>query len=190
PRRESEGRVRARLQLRQHGRHTGPASEQLAPDRLSARNAAGSTRGVSLCRAARPLVARYSEDGRAVAMRMSKLRYPPSSAARLRSSVAGLGRELPPAPPARRIVSLVPSFTETLFALGLRNEVIGRTEYCVQPPELVERVPAFGGTKTPHLDKIEALAPDLVIASAEENVKEHVEQLIDAGLRVYVSLPL
>jgi len=121
---------------------------------------------------------------------MSTAHYLPSDVTRPRPVVDGLGRELPPAPPARRIVSLVPSFTETLFALGLRDEVIGRTDYCVQPPQLVARVPAFGGTKTPHLAEVEALAPDLVIASAEENVKEHVERLIDAGLRVYVSLPL
>lgn len=101
----------------------------------------------------------------------------------------GLGRtvELPHAP--RRIVSLVPSMTEALFALGLRDEVVGITNYCIAPSELVANVPKVGGTKTPDLDRIEGLAPDLVIASAEENVREHIERLMAAGLPVYVSLP-
>lgn len=105
------------------------------------------------------------------------------------SVVDGLGRLLPPSPPPRSIVSLVPSWTEALFALGLRDEIAGRTEYCVAPGELVQATPALGGTKTPDLERIIALAPDLVIASAEENVREHVEALIAAGLRIYVSLP-
>ena len=92
--------------------------------------------------------------------------------------------------PPERIVSLVPSLTEALFALGLRGEVAAVTKYCVEPAELVAAAPKVGGTKTPDLDAIERLCPDLVIASAEENVREHVERLIDAGLTVYVSLPV
>jgi ABC-type Fe3+-hydroxamate transport system substrate-binding protein len=102
----------------------------------------------------------------------------------------GLGRAVPVEPEPRRIVSLVPSLTEALFSYGLREQVVGRTAYCVEPAALVAGTPALGGTKTPDLAAIQALAPDLVIASAEENVREHVEALIDAGLRVYVSLPL
>lgn len=101
----------------------------------------------------------------------------------------GLGRTVSFAPSPRRIVSLVPSLTEALFAVGLSDQIVARTEYCVEPAGLVDRTPTVGGTKTPDLAAIRALAPDLVIASAEENVKEHVEALIDAGLRVYVSLP-
>lgn len=88
-----------------------------------------------------------------------------------------------------RIVSLVPSLTEALFALGLRDAIAAVTEYCVAPADLVANVPKVGGTKTPDLDAILALRPDLVIASAEENIREHVERLIAAGLTVYVSLP-
>jgi len=100
-----------------------------------------------------------------------------------------LGRTLEIDAPPRRIVSLVPSLTEALFALGLREEIVGITRYCVQPAALVGAVPKVGGTKTPDLEAIERLHPDLVIASAEENVRAHVERLIAAGLTVYVSLP-
>jgi ABC-type Fe3+-hydroxamate transport system substrate-binding protein len=103
--------------------------------------------------------------------------------------VDGLGRSLRLAAPPRSIVSLVPSLTEALFAMGLRGEIAGRTAYCVEPAGQVEGTPAFGGTKNPDVDRIIALRPDLVIASAEENVREHVEALVDAGLAVYVSLP-
>lgn len=101
----------------------------------------------------------------------------------------GLGRTVTLAAPPRRIVSLVPSLTEAVYALGCGADVVGRTDYCVQPAALVADVPAVGGTKTPNLQQIRALAPDLVLASAEENVREHVTGLMDAGLTVYVSLP-
>jgi ABC-type Fe3+-hydroxamate transport system substrate-binding protein len=103
--------------------------------------------------------------------------------------IDGLGRLLPTGAPPRTIVSLVPSLTEALFAMGAEQTVIGRTKYCVEPAGVVARVPAVGGTKDPDVARIISLQPDLVIASAEENVREHVEALIDAGLRVYISLP-
>jgi ABC-type Fe3+-hydroxamate transport system substrate-binding protein len=103
--------------------------------------------------------------------------------------VDGLGRSVPLGEPPRRIVSLVPSLTEALFAFGLRAEVVGRTAYCVEPAALVGGTPTVGGTKTPDLAAIAALQPDLIVASAEENVREHVEALIATGVRVYVSLP-
>ena len=105
------------------------------------------------------------------------------------SVVDGLGRTVALAAAPRRIVSLVPSLTEALFSFGLQHEIVGVTEYCVQPPELTSGLIKVGGTKTPDLDAIRALAPELVIASAEENVREHVEQLIADRLTVYVSLP-
>ena len=103
--------------------------------------------------------------------------------------VDGLGRSVTCTEPPARIVSLVPSLTESLFVMGLREQIVGRTAYCVEPATLVAATPAVGGTKNPDVEKIRALAPDLVIASAEENVREHVEALIGAGLTVYVSLP-
>ena len=93
-----------------------------------------------------------------------------------------------PAPP-RSLVSLVPSLTEALFVMGLSDRIAGRTKYCVEPAGLVGSTPVVGGTKNPDVERIISLRPDLVIASAEENVRDHVERLIDAGLTVYVSLP-
>ena len=69
----------------------------------------------------------------------------------------------------RRIVSLVPSLTETLFALGAGDRLVGATRYCVEPAAALEFVPRVGGTKNPDRAKIAALAPDLVLVNDEEN---------------------
>lgn len=74
-----------------------------------------------------------------------------------------------------RIISLVPSITELLYHLGLSNEVVGITKFCVHPNEWFLTKPRIGGTKNIHIEKIKALAPTLVIANKEENVKEQVE---------------
>jgi ABC-type Fe3+-hydroxamate transport system substrate-binding protein len=89
----------------------------------------------------------------------------------------------------RRIVSLVPSLTEALFALGLGERVVGVTDWCVHPREQVARLPKVGGTKTPDLAAIRALAPDLVIANREENRRRDVERLEQAGIAVWVTYP-
>ncbi len=89
--------------------------------------------------------------------------------------------------PARRIVSLVPSLTETLFALGCGQAVVGVTRYCTEPTGTVERITRVGGTKNPDLQRIRALHPDLVLVNAEENRKEDFEALEGAGLNVFVS---
>ena len=78
-----------------------------------------------------------------------------------------------PAPP-RRIVSLVPSITETLFALGAGPSVAGCTVYCTEPAEGVAATTRVGGEKNPKLDVIRELGADLVVANVEENVREHV----------------
>ncbi len=80
---------------------------------------------------------------------------------------------------ATRIVSLVPSLTELLFDLGLREEVVGRTRFCIHPEDEVESVRIVGGTKNPDLEKIHELQPDLIIANREENRKEDVEALMN-----------
>ena len=90
---------------------------------------------------------------------------------------------------ARRIVSLVPSLTEGLFALGLGERVVGVTDWCVHPAEQVARVPKVGGTKNPSLPRILELRPDLVIANQEENRRRDVERLEAAGLDVWVTYP-
>ena len=78
-----------------------------------------------------------------------------------------------------KVISLVPSITETLFDLGLTSdEIIGRTKFCIHPEELVKNIEIIGGTKNLNLEKIKALKPDLIIANKEENVKEQVEELM------------
>lgn len=104
-------------------------------------------------------------------------------------AVDALGRSVALREPPRRIVSLVPSLTESLFAFGLGPFIAGITKYCVEPAAGVAGIPRIGGTKDPDLAAIRALAPDLVIASAEENVRQHVETLMACGLTVYISLP-
>jgi ABC-type Fe3+-hydroxamate transport system substrate-binding protein len=89
----------------------------------------------------------------------------------------------------QRIVSLVPSQTETLFALGLQRQVVGVTKFCVEPAGAVDSIEKVGGTKNPDLRAIAALEPDLVIANAEENRQQDVERMRARGLRVFVTYP-
>lgn len=86
-----------------------------------------------------------------------------------------------------RLVSLVPSWTETLFSFGFDAEVVGATRYCVHPKELVEHVERVGGTKDPDVARIVALKPDLVVCDHEEQRREDVEALRAAGLDVFLS---
>jgi ABC-type Fe3+-hydroxamate transport system substrate-binding protein len=88
--------------------------------------------------------------------------------------------------PPRRIVSLVPSQTELLHALGLAEEVVSITKFCVHPAEWFKEKKRVGGTKTVNLEKVAALAPDLIIANKEENVREQIEALA-ARFPVWVS---
>jgi len=91
--------------------------------------------------------------------------------------------------PPRRIVSLVPSLTELLFALGAGDAVVAVTRYCTEPPHRVAAVAKVGGTKNPDLAAITALRPDLVVMNAEENRREDFEALAARGLAVYVTEP-
>ena len=76
-----------------------------------------------------------------------------------------------------RIVSLVPSQTELLSYLGLENEVVGITKFCIHPQKWFKEKTKVGGTKKINFEKIEQLSPDLIIANKEENVKGQVEKL-------------
>lgn len=98
-----------------------------------------------------------------------------------------LGRELSIARPPQRIVSLVPSDTHTLLALGALPRLVGRTEWCDLPE--VAHLPTVGGTKNVDVEKVIALAPDLVIANQEENTRAALEQLAQRGVKVLVSMP-
>lgn len=76
-----------------------------------------------------------------------------------------------------RIVSLVPSQTELLVDLGLREYLVGITKFCVHPQDLRKDIKVVGGTKKVNFEKIEALSPDIIICNKEENTKEMVERL-------------
>src|SRR5690349_16332826 len=97
-----------------------------------------------------------------------------------------LGRALMFAQPPRRIVSLVPSDTHSVIALGARERLVGRTTYCESPE--AHDVAAVGGTKDVDVDAVLALAPDLVIANQEENTRVVLEALAQRA-PVLVSLP-
>ena len=77
----------------------------------------------------------------------------------------------------RRIVSLVPSQTEFLHYLGLEDEVVGITKFCIHPKTWFESKARIGGTKSVDLEKVLVLNPDLIIGNKEENTKEDIEML-------------
>lgn len=83
-----------------------------------------------------------------------------------------------------RVVSLCPSLTETVFRLGRSHALVGRTKFCVQPAGAVDAVERVGGTKNPKLERIVALAPDLVLMNEEENRREDAEALAAHGISV------
>jgi len=83
--------------------------------------------------------------------------------------VDGVGRSVSLDAPPQRIISLVPSTTETLAALGAGPRLVGRTRYCVHPQPWVEGIPSVGGTKNPDLEAIVGLGPDLLLGNEEEN---------------------
>jgi len=88
-----------------------------------------------------------------------------------------------------RIVSLCPSLTELVFDLGRGDELVGITDYCVHPADRVGAIEKVGGTKTPRIERIVALAPDLVLLNEEENRREDAEALARAGIRCHASFP-
>ncbi len=88
-----------------------------------------------------------------------------------------------------RIVSLCPSLTELVFDLGCGEQLVGRTRFCVRPAGSVDQVERVGGTKNPKVERIVALAPDLVLLNEEENRIEDADALRSAGLRCHTSMP-
>jgi hypothetical protein len=88
-----------------------------------------------------------------------------------------------------RLVSLCPSLTELLHDLGAAGAVVGRTKFCVHPAPWVLGIEAVGGTKNPRLDRIIALAPDLVLMNEEENRADDAQALREAGVAVHSSMP-
>ena len=95
-----------------------------------------------------------------------------------------------PNPANARIACLVPSITETLFALGLGAQVVARTGFCIHPEPAVRDVPKVGGTKDVNVSKLLALEPTHVIVNIDENRKAMVDQLRKMIPHVIVTHPL
>lgn len=79
--------------------------------------------------------------------------------------------------PLKRIVSIVPSQSELLWDLGLQNELVGITKFCVHPHHMATLVTLVGGTKKLNIQKIRELKPDIIIANKEENEQSQIEEL-------------
>jgi ABC-type Fe3+-hydroxamate transport system substrate-binding protein len=95
-----------------------------------------------------------------------------------------LGADVPLSGPPRRVVSLVPSITETV-AVSAPGVLVGATDYCTHPPGLA--LTRVGGSKYPTLPAVLALQPDLVLANAEENRRQDVEALRAEGVPVWTT---
>lgn len=85
-----------------------------------------------------------------------------------------------------RIISLVPSITEFLYALGMEERVVGITKFCIYPEIWFQTKTRIGGTKTPDFDRIKALTPDLIIGNKEENQEDDINRLRELA-PVYMS---
>jgi ABC-type Fe3+-hydroxamate transport system substrate-binding protein len=86
--------------------------------------------------------------------------------------------EIPSTP--KRIVSIVPSQTELLFDLGLDEEIIGITKFCIHPADQFKQKLKIGGTKTLNIKIIKELKPDLIIGNKEENERSQIEELMQS----------
>lgn len=95
----------------------------------------------------------------------------------MRELIDACGRRVAVPDAPQRLMCLCPSLSETLFALGLGECVVGRTRYCIHPADEVASVPVVGGTKKLDFDAVKNAAPDLIIAEKEENRREDVEAL-------------
>ena len=105
-----------------------------------------------------------------------------------RSVIDELGRSVQVSAQPKRIVSLAPSVTEILFAIGAGERVVGVTSYCDFPPEAREKAPV-GDTLKPNVETIVALRADLVIISTASQVEASFRKLEELGIPVFVTNP-
>ncbi len=96
------------------------------------------------------------------------------------------GRDITLIDSPKRVVSLIPSVTHTLFEIDCGDLVVGRTDFCNKPEE-AKKIKSIGSPKKIDIDKIIALTPDLIIADVEENRKSDVEELVKSGFKVYIA---
>ena len=99
------------------------------------------------------------------------------------------GRAHPAHEGTARIVSLVPSLTELVCDLGLADQLVGRTGFCIHPKGALRRVPKVGGTKDVNLDRLRELAPSHVIVNIDENRRECAEEIARFVPHVIVTHP-
>ena len=88
-----------------------------------------------------------------------------------------------------RIVSLCPSLTEIVFELDRADDLVAVTTYCIHPAEGVAKLEKVGGTKTPDLERVAELKPDVVLLNEEENRVEDARALEEMGLRCHSTFP-
>lgn len=91
--------------------------------------------------------------------------------------------------PPKRVVSLVPSITESLFELGFGGTAVGITDFCSQPAQMLRDLIRVGGPKKPNQDVIADLKPDLIIANQEETSRESIEALSSKGFKIWLIFP-
>ncbi len=90
-----------------------------------------------------------------------------------------------PASVPKRIISLAPSMTEILFALGLGDNIVGVTTFCDYPEE-AKKKPKIGGMSNPSLEAVVSLRPDVVVLTTDGNPKEFEERLVSLKIKTYV----
>jgi ABC-type Fe3+-hydroxamate transport system substrate-binding protein len=89
-----------------------------------------------------------------------------------------------------RIISLVPSLTELLFDLGLRDQLVGRTHFCIHPKDQIDAIPSVGGTKKVNMERVLALKPTHALVNIDENPRDMADAFRDAGIEVVVTHPM
>jgi iron complex transport system substrate-binding protein len=99
-----------------------------------------------------------------------------------------LGVEVRVSPPPRRIISLAPSITETLYALNLDSAIVGVTDYCDYPPAALAKT-KVGGLSNPNFEQISSLDPDLILLSVAGNSQADYNRLSSLGFRLFVTNP-
>lgn len=104
--------------------------------------------------------------------------------------IDAIGRAHGAAAPTARIVSLVPSLTEMLFDLGLGENLVGRTQFCIHPAPAVGNVTAVGGTKQIDMEMLRSVAPTHVLVNVDENPKAMADEIAAEGIEVVVTHPL
>ena len=105
-----------------------------------------------------------------------------------REVVDELGRSVRIPQPVQRIVSLAPSLTETVYALGLQDRLVGDTDYCDYPPD-AQKKKKVGGAINPSIEQIVSLRPDVVLVTKSLNRLETVHALSDLGISSYATDP-